>query len=439
MTVKSTTNNPVRARDVWRGSRAYRRLATSFAVSGIGDWMFGLALSVWVLERTHAPVWVSAMIVARMAPYALLGMYGGAVADRFDRRQILIVFDAVRALLLAGMAIVVATRGPVVVGILLAVLVSVATVPYRPAVAATTPRLVADEHLGVANSIEAAISQTVVFAGPALGAVALVIASPAVVFGFDACTFALSMLLVWRLPGDVPAGCAGAERPSWTKQIGDGWAAVRVIPGALPLLVLIGASVVGYGASLVDFVFLVSQRFGLPASSAGYLACASALGGACVAGYAGRLASRARAGPVFGAAMMLIAGPFVVLGFVHSPLLALVACGIGGAGSVIFDVVGITWLQRNVPAALLGRVLGIQDTIIGIGTLVGAGAAAIALRATDAATTIRIVGLALTVLTLCLARPLHHVSRSAHGRDSIAPDVVVACSSEMSNPSTVSR
>ena len=59
-------------------------LAASTA-SQTGDWLYNVALLVWVYDATHSAGWVALMTVARLAPYPLFGPLGGLVADTFDR------------------------------------------------------------------------------------------------------------------------------------------------------------------------------------------------------------------------------------------------------------------------------------------------------------------------------------------------------------------
>src|SRR4051794_13422805 len=76
--------------------RDFRRLAAALAASQIGDWLYNVALLTVVYERTKSPTWVALTTAARVAPIVVLGPLGGVVADRFDRRRVMIVSDAVR-------------------------------------------------------------------------------------------------------------------------------------------------------------------------------------------------------------------------------------------------------------------------------------------------------------------------------------------------------
>jgi len=85
----------------------FRWLLSALAVSQVGDWLYNLALVVLVYDRTHSALWAGVTTAARVVPVVVLGPVGGILADRFDRRRIMIVCDLARMglmLLLAAWA-----------------------------------------------------------------------------------------------------------------------------------------------------------------------------------------------------------------------------------------------------------------------------------------------------------------------------------------------
>src|SRR3954470_12966933 len=77
-------------------SRPFRRLAAALAASQTGDWLYNVALLALVFERTGSASWVALTTGARVLPIVALGPLGGVVADRFDRRRVLIAADLLR-------------------------------------------------------------------------------------------------------------------------------------------------------------------------------------------------------------------------------------------------------------------------------------------------------------------------------------------------------
>src|ERR687886_1544428 len=95
------------------GIRDARALIAASAASQVGDWLYNAALLGYIFSATHSAAWVGAGTICRLLPYVLLGPFGGAVADRFPRRTVLLTGDLLRLALMLVMAAVVAGDGPV--------------------------------------------------------------------------------------------------------------------------------------------------------------------------------------------------------------------------------------------------------------------------------------------------------------------------------------
>jgi MFS family permease len=76
--------------------RDARSLIIASAASQFGNWLFNAALLAYVYEATHSAGWVGAATICRLLPYVLLGPVGGTIADRYDRRTVLVVGDVLR-------------------------------------------------------------------------------------------------------------------------------------------------------------------------------------------------------------------------------------------------------------------------------------------------------------------------------------------------------
>src|SRR5689334_16964042 len=97
-----------------------RRLLAALAVSQLGDWLYNLALLALVYDRTHSVTWTAATTAARVLPVVVLGPFGGVLADRYDRRRLMIASDVVRAAAMALLAVVALTDLPVLLAPVLA-------------------------------------------------------------------------------------------------------------------------------------------------------------------------------------------------------------------------------------------------------------------------------------------------------------------------------
>src|SRR3954447_9587747 len=88
--------------------RSFRHLAAALAASQTGDWLYNVALLAVVYERTGSASWGGLTTAPRVVPIVVLGPLGGVVADRFDRRRVMIVSDVARVVLMGLLALVAA-------------------------------------------------------------------------------------------------------------------------------------------------------------------------------------------------------------------------------------------------------------------------------------------------------------------------------------------
>src|SRR3954447_9642355 len=95
-------------------SRPFRRLAAALAASQTGDWLYNVALVTLVFERTGSAAWVALTTAARIIPIVALGPLGGVVADRFDRRRVMIASDLARMGVMVALGIVALAGLPIV-------------------------------------------------------------------------------------------------------------------------------------------------------------------------------------------------------------------------------------------------------------------------------------------------------------------------------------
>src|SRR6266581_3972471 len=210
---------------------AFRALLAGLAVSQAGDWLYNIALVTLVYQRTGSAIWAGVTTAARIVPMVVLGPFGGIVADRFDRRRVMVACDLIRLALMLALALVAAANLPVVLAPVIAALATAAATPYLPSVAATTPRLVAGADLPGANAARAAVTGAGIIAGPALGGVLLLLlGQPALAFAVNAATFGASAICVLaiRADGAFRVERVTPERPAGLlRQVADGAAALR--------------------------------------------------------------------------------------------------------------------------------------------------------------------------------------------------------------------
>jgi len=332
----------------------FRWLLSALAVSQIGDWLYNLALVVLVYDRTHSALWAGVTTAARVVPVVVLGPLGGVLADRFDRRRIMIMCDLARMGLMVLLAAVAAFQLPIVLAPVIAAAATAAAAPYIPCVAAVTPHVVEDADLPGANAARSAVTGAGIVLGPALGGVLLLLGSPASAFALNALTFGLSALAVLGIRADSAfRPRRAADRPGGLlRQVAQGAAALRAHRTALRLIGADTVCSVLYGAQTV-LLLRVSRQVGLGAQGYGYMFAAIGAGG------------------LLGAALALAGAPTLLLAVVRWPAAAIVLTGLTGMGALLVEILTDTTLQRELDEDVFGRAYGIAFPAAIAGIVVG--------------------------------------------------------------------
>lgn len=397
----------VRGRGAYRSVlevRDARALIGASAASQLGDWLYNAALLGYVYSATGSAAWVGAATIGRLLPYVLLGAVGGTVADRYDRRAVLLVGDVARVVLMLALAVVVAADGAVVLVIAFTALSSAAGAAEKPAAMALLPRLVGESRLGPANALLHTVQDLGVVVGPAIGAVLLAVAPASVAFVVNAATFALSAALVSTMRRQPPSTGANDDEGA-VVQIGRGLRVARVTPFVIPLFVVVAMVEFTYGAQTVQLVLYSQGPLDLGEGGYGWLLAAAGAGGLLSATINGRLALSTRVSAIVVGAAALVCASQLIYAAVEVVLVAVAATILGGAGMVAAEVVAETALSRIVPTDVLGRVMGVFDALSVAAMVAGAVFAPIVIAWTSLTASFLVLGALTLIVTLgCLAR-----------------------------------
>ncbi len=388
-----------------------RRLELAWAASSIGAWAYGVAVAVYAFHHGGATA-VGAVAAIRMVLTALAAPFLAVLADRRSRKAVMIVCDLVRVAVLAGAAVAVFASAPSLVVYALAIVVSVASVAFRPAQAALLPALADEpEELTAANVTASTIESVGIFVGPALGGLLLAVSSTGVVLAVTAAGFLWSGILTFRIgrsqaPPDREAGKRGVARDvlggfeavardSRTRLIVGLVAAQTLVSGALNVLIVVIA------LGLVD---LGSAGVGLLNSAIGV---GGLLGALALLGQARRLAWRLALG------IVLWGAPLVLVGIWPNRALAFVLLAIVGVGNSLVDVSALTLLQRAVPNEVLARVFGVLESLALGAIALGAAAVPLLIRWLGVRATLIATGAFLPILAALFWRQILALDREA--------------------------
>jgi MFS family permease len=356
------------------GGRPFQLLIASLAVSTCGDWLYNVGLLAFVYERTGSATWVSLTTAARVAPIVALGPLGGVLADRYDRRRLMVAADVIRAALMVMLGIVAAAGLPVLLAPVLAGAATAAGIAYPSCVAASTARFVSEEELQRANALRSAVGQASIVLGPALGALMMVVAGPSVSILLNALTFIGSAVAVRAIGATEkfapPERGGELEMPSVLAEIRTGARALRGAPTAIRLVAADVLCSAVYGMLTVTLV-LVSRKVGAGAGGYGLLIGGFGVGGLIGASIVARLDAPSRWRRALAVAMVLVGLPILALGLVPTLVGALVLALLGGGGMIVGEVLSETALPRMLDDEVLARAYGLVFPISISGIVVG--------------------------------------------------------------------
>jgi MFS family permease len=204
-----------------RTSRDFRLLYASRTVIALGTQATEVALLVQAKQLTGSTVAVGLLGAVELVPLVVFGLYGGVLADRFDRRRLILACEAALGCCAVLLMLNALAAHPlvwplyVVTGLMMA-----AAALQRPSLDATMPRVVPRDQLTAAAALMS-MSQNVSFlAGTTLGGVLAAGPGPQYVYGLDAVGFVVSFCFLWRvrsLPAASPtrAGARTCSAPTW--------------------------------------------------------------------------------------------------------------------------------------------------------------------------------------------------------------------------------
>lgn len=346
------------------GESGFRALLASSVASAVGGAVSGVAVNWLVYHYTSSTLDVAYVGLAGIVPGIALGLFAGVLADRYDRRRLMIVSDVVRMTGMAVLAAVLYVSGFSLLLVLAAMtLVFSFSALFTPASQAILPRILPVDRLESANGALSALTQTGYTLGAAAGGLVVVAFGAVVGLGINAATFAVSAVFLFQIAAEFgrPTGAVPGAPRSFRHDLGEGIRYMRehrpvleVTLGFLPgnfLLTMVAAFFVVYGATV----------YGGDAAVFGYLV--SAMGGGAVIGAlaVARLHARRFAGLLMGASVLAQSGAVALL--VVGRILPISLAGAVGMGLCIglINTVYYSTMQAIVPNEILARVLSIDS------------------------------------------------------------------------------
>jgi MFS family permease len=357
--------------DLLRRNRDFRQLWLGQVVSQMGDWFDTIALYTIVLNLTGSGRAVGLVLVARFLPSVVVGPASGVLADRFSRRSIMIMSDAMRAVVVLGFLLVRSADQLWLVYVLTVIQLVFSTF-FEPARTAAIPSIVAPRDLVAANTISSATWSTMLTLGAAIGGLITGWVGTDAAFILDSLTYLLSAALIMtvRLP----------KRPSQEKkrltlmsalgltQTIEGMRYVKKRPRVFALLMVkpawgLGGGILALLAVFGEKIFPVGRS---TATGIGVLYAARGIGTAIGPFAARRFAgeTRTRMETAIGISFIISGIFYIVFGSATNFIFALIVLAIAHTGGSILWVFSTVLLQQSVEDNFRGRVFAAELALL---------------------------------------------------------------------------
>lgn len=353
-----------------RQNTAFRRLFASQFISGLGTMVSYVAVPWQLYELTRSNAQVGLLGLVQLLPVVLCGLLGGAVADRVDRKRLLIGSEALMALCLAGLLANALSVTPSVPAIyaLVAVLQG-ASGFHRPALEALTQKLARPEEFAAVAALSSVRGTVGMVAGPALAGLLLARWGAVGAYLFDFCTFLAALFFIARIPrGAIGAPATADERPHLLADLAEGLRFAWRRPELMGTYIVdIVAMAFAFPVALFPAMAAADGR----TESVGWLLSAMSVGALAIglfSGWTGRVRHQGRA--VIVAAAVWALG-IVGLGLAPSLLMGLACLAVAGAADMVSGVFRGTIWNETIPNELRGRLAGIEMISYLTGPLIG--------------------------------------------------------------------
>ncbi|PZQ80599.1 MAG: MFS transporter [Micrococcus luteus] len=372
-----------------RVSPAYRRLWLGNTLAYVGTQLTLVAVSLEVFALTGSSFAVGLLGLAALVPLVVAGLYGGAIADRHDRRRVALTSSAVMWLTTVGIAAQ-AWAGLESVPVLYALVAlhSGASGINQPTRGAIIPALVGLPLVPAANALNMMTFSVALMVGPVLGGVLVAAVGYAWTYSIDVVTFLAALYAVWRLPSLPP------QRAETATASGTRWGLASVVEGlrflgsrpnlrmtfladivamttAFPraLLPAIGAVVLGGGEAAVGVLLaaMAAGAFLAGLFSAPFTRLHAQGWGVYVSILVWGAAVAAFGGVVWWAQSLPDGDPRLTLAFA----LAALCMAVGGAADSLSGVFRGSILQSATPDHLRGRLQGVFVVVVAGGPRLG--------------------------------------------------------------------
>ncbi len=358
-------------------NRDFRLLWAAQGISDLGDSLTNLSLFILINRLTGSSAALALMSIVLLVPQVVFGLLAGVYVDRLDRKRIMISSDLIRAGLVLGFGLV-GTPDMVWLLYLLGFLQAGVGTLFTPAQSAMLPLVVPVESLVAANSLTQTTRMISLTLGGALaGLMAGLFKVFWPVFGLDALTFLVSVLLVSRLktPRHLPATASDKSFGATMRQLREGLYITTHNRALLGTLTAAGVALLGLGATNVLFVPLLVNELKAPETWLGAVQFAATLAMLLSGSIVALLAARVRPTRLVSLGLLVFGVVIGGVGLVQSPWQLLITHFMIGLCVTPINISIVTINQAAVADNIRGRVSSARATLASCMNLLSLGLA----------------------------------------------------------------
>jgi MFS family permease len=351
-----------------RENPTFRRLWIGATLSQVGTSMTLFAIMLQVFDATHSTVATGAIGVVTLIPMLIIALPGGSLADRYDRRKLILITTtgqmATSALLFLQALL---TRGAGWLWLVYALVAAQSAVSAinQPARRALIPSLVSPAQLPAATALNRISIQAMLIAGPALAGVVTGAFGLKGCYLADAVSFAAAFYGIDRMPAAVAASKISSPQRSQLSLTAEGLIYIwrnEVLAGAF----LTDVNATFFGLPLSLFPAINALRFGGDPRTLGLFSAAIGVGGMVSAVLSGPVGRMSRQGLVMLVSVSVWGLGFAVFAVSARLWLTLLSLGVAGAADTFTVVFRGIIVQQVTPEELRGRVYA-ADYVVGAG------------------------------------------------------------------------
>lgn len=343
---------PLRIRD-------FRVLFSGETISVLGDQFHFVALAWLALQLTGSGLVLGTVLMTAGIPRAIFMLVGGAFSDRFSPRTLMLVSNAIRAIVVGGLAALVLSGNAQLWQLyVLAGVFGIVDAFFYPAMTAIVPMVVDERRLPAANALMEGMRQLSSLVGPVLAGLLVQAVSTGPAFAIDALSFAVAALFLMAVRGGRRAG--NADHPDVGSAVRDGLRYALADPAIRSLLLLTAALNLAFGGPImVGLPWLAEIRFAEGPAAYGLMIAGWGAGAVVGTVVAGSLPRVANLGHVVLALGLVLGIGLAAIGFAPGVPIAFAVLAVMGLAGGFLNVRIIAWLQSRVDPSMIGRVMSL--------------------------------------------------------------------------------